>query len=96
MIAKGLDNPNVTLVGVINADLSFNLPDFRSSERGFSLLCQVAGRSGRGKDEGKVIFQTFNNSNIFLDKAREQDYESFLKMKLKSVKPLIIRRLQRL
>ncbi len=77
MIAKGLDNPNVTLVGVINADLCFNLPDFRSSERGFSLLCQVAGRSGRGKDEGKVIFQTFNNSNIFLDKAREQDYESF-------------------
>ncbi len=77
MIAKGLDNPNVTLVGVINADLSFNLPDFRSSERGFSLLCQVAGRSGRGKDEGKVIFQTYNNSNIFLDKAREQDYDSF-------------------
>lgn len=77
MIAKGLDNPNVTLVGVINADLSFNLPDFRSSERGFSLLCQVAGRSGRGKDEGKVIFQTFNNTNIFLDKARDQDYESF-------------------
>ena len=77
MIAKGLDNPNVTLVGVINADLSFNLPDFRSSERGFSLLCQVAGRSGRGKEEGKVIFQTYNNSNIFLDKAREQDYESF-------------------
>jgi len=77
MIAKGLDNPNVTLVGVINADLSFNLPDFRSSERGFSLLCQVAGRSGRGKDEGRVIFQTFNNSNIFLDKAREQDYDSF-------------------
>lgn len=77
MIAKGLDNPNVTLVGVINADLSFNLPDFRSSERGFSLLCQVAGRSGRGKEEGKVIFQTYNNSNIFLDKAREQDYDSF-------------------
>ncbi len=77
MIAKGLDNPNVTLVGVINADLSFNLPDFRSSERGFSLLCQVAGRSGRGKEKGRVIFQTFNNSNIFLNKAREQDYESF-------------------
>lgn len=77
MIAKGLDNPNVTLVGVINADLSFNLPDFRSSERGFSLLCQVAGRSGRGKEEGRVIFQTYNNTNIFLDKAREQDYDSF-------------------
>lgn len=77
MIAKGLDNPNVTLVGVINADLSFNLPDYRSTERGFSLLCQVAGRSGRGETAGKVIFQTFNNQNIFLDNAREQDYESF-------------------
>ena len=68
MIAKGLDNPNVTLVGVINADLSFNLPDFRSSERGFSLLCQVAGRSGRGKDEGKVIFKRLTILIFFLIK----------------------------
>ena len=79
MIAKGLDNKNVTLVGVINADLSFNLPDYRSSERGFSILTQVAGRSGRGEHEGKVIFQTYNKDNIFLENAREQDFESFYK-----------------
>ena len=77
MIAKGLDNKNVTLVGVINADLSFNLPDYRSSERGFSILTQVAGRSGRGDDEGKVIFQTYNSSNVFLKDAQKQDYEGF-------------------
>jgi len=77
MIAKGLDNKNVTLVGVINADLSFNLPDYRSSERGFSILTQVAGRAGRGEKEGKVIFQTYNSENIFLENAQNQDYESF-------------------
>ena len=77
MIAKGLDNKNVTLVGVINADLSFNLPDYRSSERGFSILTQVAGRSGRGDKEGKVIFQTYNTQNIYLQNAQEQDYENF-------------------
>ena len=77
MIAKGLDNKNVTLVGVINADLSFNLPDYRSSERGFSILTQVAGRSGRGDKEGKVIFQTYNSNNEFLKNAKEQDYENF-------------------
>ncbi len=77
MIAKGLDNKNVTLVGVINADLSFNLPDYRSSERGFSILTQVAGRSGRGEKKGKVIFQTYNANNIFLKNAQRQDYEAF-------------------
>ncbi len=77
MIAKGLDNPNVTLVGVINADLSFNLPDYRSSERGFSILTQVAGRSGRGEDEGKVIFQSYNPQNIALLNAQAQDYAAF-------------------
>lgn len=79
MIAKGLDNKNVTLVGVINADLSFNLPDYRSSERGFSILTQVAGRSGRGEEEGKVIFQTYNEDNVFLKNAQSQDFESFYK-----------------
>ncbi len=79
MIAKGLDNKNVTLVGVINADLSFNLPDYRSSERGFSILTQVAGRSGRGESQGKVIFQTYNQNNVFLKNAQKQDYESFYK-----------------
>ena len=82
MIAKGLDNPNVTLVGVINADLSFNLPDYRSSERGFSLLTQVAGRSGRGKNKGKVIFQTYNEENLFLQKAKEQNYLSFFEKEI--------------
>ena len=77
MIAKGLDNKNVTLVGVINADLSFNLPDYRSSERGFSILTQVAGRSGRGENEGKVIFQTYNSDNLYLKNAQEQNYENF-------------------
>lgn len=77
MIAKGLDNPNVTLVGVINADLSFNLPDFRSTERGFSILTQVAGRSGRGENKGEVIFQTFNAENEFLLNAKHQDYKTF-------------------
>lgn len=77
MIAKGLDNPNVTLVGVINADLSFNLPDYRSSERGFSILTQVAGRSGRGDSVGRVIFQTYNAQNSFLLHAKEQNYEKF-------------------
>ncbi len=77
MIAKGLDNPNVTLVGVINADLSFNLPDFRSTERGFSILTQVAGRSGRGENSGEVIFQTYNAQNDFLINAKKQDYKTF-------------------
>ena len=77
MIAKGLDNKNVTLVGVVNADMSFNLPDYRSSERGFSILTQVAGRSGRGENKGKVIFQTYNENNIFLKNAQEQNYCAF-------------------
>lgn len=77
MIAKGLDNPNVTLVGVISADASFNLPDFRASERGFQLLTQVAGRSGRGEFSGSVIFQTYNPDFYALDSAKQQDYNEF-------------------
>lgn len=77
MIAKGLDNPNVTLVGVISADASFNLPDFRASERGFQLLTQVAGRAGRGGYVGRVFFQTYNPQYYALESAKEQNYREF-------------------
>ena len=77
MIAKGLDNPNVTLVGVISADASFNLPDFRASERGFQLLTQVAGRAGRGEFAGSVFFQTYNPDFYALESAKSQNYGEF-------------------
>jgi len=77
MIAKGMDNPNVTLVGVMLADQSFNLPDYRASERGFQLLTQVAGRAGRGEFEGKVIFQSYSPDFFALQNAKEQDYKTF-------------------
>ena len=77
MVAKGLDFPNVTLVGVIAADTSLNVPDFRSSERTFQLLSQVAGRAGRGAVPGYVIFQTFNPLHIAVTAARDHDYVAF-------------------
>ena len=82
MIAKGLDFPNVTLVGVINADTSLNLPDFRSSERTFQLLTQVAGRAGRADKEGEVIIQTFNPEHYAIKLAKEHDYEGFYKQEM--------------
>ncbi|MBQ3642907.1 primosomal protein N' [bacterium] len=77
MIAKGLDNKNVTLVGVLDADLSFALPDYRSEERGFQLLMQVAGRSGRGEFDGRVIFQTDNPDLYAIQNAKAQNYINF-------------------
>lgn len=77
MIAKGLDNKNVTLVGVIDADISFAFPDYRSGERGFQLLMQVAGRAGRGEHEGRVIFQTYNPELYAIQNAKSQNYLDF-------------------
>lgn len=84
MIAKGLDNPNVTLVGVISADASFNLPDYRASERGFQLLTQVAGRAGRGEFRGRVFFQTYNPEYYALESAKSQNYDDFYKKEIVS------------
>jgi len=76
MIAKGLDFPRVTLVGVIAADLALSIPDFRSSERTFQLLSQVAGRAGRGDRPGHVVIQTFSPDNIAVRTAREHDFSA--------------------
>ena len=77
MIAKGLDLPQVTLAGIINADTGLNFPDFRSSERTFQLLCQVAGRAGRGVKAGKVIIQTYSPDNYIIETAARHDYLGF-------------------
>lgn len=78
MVAKGLDFPNVTLVGVLNTDTSLMIPDFRSSEATFDLLSQVAGRSGRAK-EGLVVFQTYNKDHYAISCASNHDYLTFYK-----------------
>jgi primosomal protein N' (replication factor Y) len=82
MIAKGLDFPNVTLVGVVDADVGINLPDFRASERSFQLLSQVAGRAGRGPKGGDVIIQTRVPTHHAVQCAVEHDYERFVTQEL--------------
>jgi len=83
MISKGLDFPNVTLVGVIIADTLLNLPDFRAAERTFQLLAQVAGRAGRGMKEGKVIIQTYSPEHYSVIHAMNHDYKGFVREELK-------------
>lgn len=82
MVAKGLDFSNVTLVGVINADTALNLPDFRSSENTFSLLSQVAGRSGRSEKEGYVVIQTYNPDHYAINYTKRHDYLGFYEQEM--------------
>jgi primosomal protein N' (replication factor Y) len=82
MIAKGLDFPNITLVGVVNADSALHLPDFRAGERTFQLLTQVAGRSGRGERVGRVVVQTFSPESGVIEAASRHDYLAFARAEL--------------
>ena len=84
LVAKGLDVPNVTLVGVILADVGLYLPDFRSGERAFGLLCQVAGRAGRGASPGKVLVQTYTPDHYAIAAAAAQDYSAMFQCEVQS------------
>lgn len=88
MIAKGLDFPNVTLVGVLLADTSLHIPDFRSAERTFNLLTQVAGRSGRGDKKGVVYIQTYSINHYSIECAKNHDYLSFYEKEIEKRRPL--------
>ena len=83
MVTKGFDYENVTLVGILAADLIINFPDFSSAERAFQLITQVAGRAGRGEKEGEVILQTYEPENYALIAASKHNYDEFLKEELK-------------
>ncbi len=88
MVAKGHDFPNITLVGIICADLSLSFPDFRAGERTFQLLAQVAGRAGRGDRSGRVILQTYNPDHFSIEAAREQDFLAFYNQEIEFRKTL--------
>ena len=89
MIAKGLDFPKVTLVGVVSADANLNLPDFRSGERTFNLITQVAGRAGRGDLGGEVIVQTFTPENYAVNLAAKHDFHGFYLKEIESRRQLM-------
>ena len=96
MIAKGLDFPNVTLVGVINADVGLHVPDFRAVERTFQLLAQVAGRTGRGEQGGQVLIQTYTPEHPGISLATKHDFLNFAKLELESRKAHLYPPYQRL
>lgn len=83
IIAKGLDFKNVGLVGIISADVSLNIPDFRSAERSFQLITQAAGRAGRGDEEGRVIIQTYSPDHYAVVRAAAQDFEGFYREEIR-------------
>ena len=83
MIAKGLDFPNVTMVGIVAADAMLKLPDYRSAERTFQLLTQVAGRAGRADAPGEVFLQTYDPENYAVEAASRQDYRAFFEEEMR-------------
>ena len=91
MIAKGLHFPNVTLVGIIYADLSLHIPDFRAGERTFQLITQVAGRAGRGDIEGEVFVQSFTPHHPAIQFARRHDFEGFYEQEIDQRRGEVIR-----
>jgi primosomal protein N' (replication factor Y) len=84
MVSKGLNFPNVALVGVLQADTGLHFPDFRASEKTFQLLAQVAGRAGRADNQGEVVIQTYCPEEIAIKTAQHHDYEQFFNYELKN------------
>ena len=89
MVAKGLNFPNVTLVGVLNADMMLYADDYRSYERTFSLLTQVVGRSGRGKEKGMAVIQSYTPDNLIISMAAKQDYDAFYNTEINMRKAML-------